>query len=331
MEAPLIIYKMLSIMKNKTKNLILIFCLSVFFACDSYRVEVESPYPEKTLAINAFLIPNNAIYTFYPGQVVADVVQLHSLNEGYSKDTIKDAMVTMTAGNGQVFTLAYDTVYNDYRADVSPDSNQTYALKVVCDSFPPLYAEDVMPAKVELDSVQIDPFVRVNSLGAAIGQATIYFKDLPEIENYYEIQITNGVNSKNGKYIYSDDPIITSEFYYPENIELQAYEPNRLLFTDQSFGEKQQAITFSFYTGSSSGSSGNKISAGYITIKFRAVSKNYYTYFTSYLDYMFNMSGDGLLGTTEPINIFGNVENGYGIFGAYQEVYSEKYFEEIRY
>ena len=91
MEIPLIIYKMLLKMKCKTKNLTLLFCVAVFIACDSHRVEVEYSNPEKTLVIEAFLVPNNTIPTFYPGKVVANIVQLHSLNESHNKDTITDA------------------------------------------------------------------------------------------------------------------------------------------------------------------------------------------------------------------------------------------------
>lgn len=318
-------------MKNKTNKLILSVFIMGFISCDYQYVEVENPEPEKALVIEAFLVPNNSLYTYYPGKVVAELTELRSLNESYNKDTIKEALVTLTDENGTIDTLIYDTLYDDYRADIIPDANCTYTLKVVCDSFPSISAKDALPVKVDLDSVQIEPFVRVNDLGAAIGQATIYFYDPPESENYYEVEVTRGYNATNGIAIYSNDPVVTREFYYPDNIELQAYQAHRLLFADCSLGSGQQAMTFTFDSRTSSGSSGNKIAAGFFTVKFRSVSKNYYLYYTSYLDYRFNLSGDVLLGSCEPVNILGNVENGYGLFGAYQEVYSEVYFNEISY
>ncbi|MFA9391684.1 MAG: DUF4249 family protein [Prolixibacteraceae bacterium] len=241
----------------------------------------------------------------------------------------------MTDENGQVVKLVFDSLYNVYRADVVPGSNQTYVLEVICDSFPTVVVEDVLPVKVALDSVQIDPFVRVDNLGAAIGQAIIYFKDPLKSENYYEVEITPGYNNYSGLVVSSEDPVITNEFYYPENAELQNFSPHRLLFSDQSFGSGQKVITVSFYSGSSyycsEDESYHRISEGYITVKFRSVSKNYYTYFASYLNYMFNISGEALLGTVEPVNIMGNVKGGYGIFGAYQEVYYQTNFEGIKY
>lgn len=121
------------------------------------------------------------------------------------------------------------------------------------------------------------------------------------------MEITRGFNYYNGLTVFSDDPLITREFYYPENIELQRFEAHNLLFTDQSMKKVQQVVTICFDSRTSSGSGGNKIAAGYFTVKFRSVSKNYYRYYASYLDYQFNISGDALLGSCEPRNIRGSI------------------------
>lgn len=65
----------------------MIICLFVTVACDMHQVEVEYSETGKALVVRAYIEPNNSIYTFYPGKVVAELSELRSLNESYNKVT----------------------------------------------------------------------------------------------------------------------------------------------------------------------------------------------------------------------------------------------------
>lgn len=301
-------------------------------ACNYQRIEIEHPESEISLVIRSFISTNNEIVVL-PGLVKAQLTNVQNLNDSYNVDTIKDAIVVLTNEKGYVDTLTYNSERNEYCAENFFESENTYRLEVVKNGYPNLLSEDVMPIRVLPDSILINPFIGVTNDGVAMGGVIVYFKDLPNVENYYEIEITRGGNY--GCYMSSLDPIITKEYYYPVNPDLNGFAPKRLLFTDQSLSKKQKTLNFLFNPGSTylRGEDGGHyvIGHGVIRVNFRTVSKNYYNYQTSLLQYQFNSSGDPLFGTREPKNIFSNVENGYGVFAAYQEAFKEIYIEDIIY
>jgi hypothetical protein len=309
------------------------FSLVLFFACvDIQRIEINHPEPEKALVIKSLIQPYTGPYNL-PDEVSAELATLRSINDSYDTDTIKDADIFLKQGNSIIDTLVFDTIQNKYTSQLNISTLTDYCLEVYYDDFPPLHAIESIPQFVKPDSVIINPLARVDDLGGALGEVTVYFSDPPDVQNFYEVQIATG---RTNTYIFSEDPVITNEFYYPKNIKLHAFNPKRLLFSDHSLNSKQKKLTFSFYQGGASswnneGSSSKKINAGYVSVYFRSVSPGYYNYFASYLDYKFNMSSDIIFGSREPVNIISNIENGYGFFGAYQESLTEVYFYEIKY
>ena len=87
-------------------------CYCIYVSCVSQQVEIDHPQTEKTLVLQAFLIPNNTIYTSYPGKVVAEITELRSLNESYNENIIKDALVTGPTKTGRLlhwFTIPFIT------------------------------------------------------------------------------------------------------------------------------------------------------------------------------------------------------------------------------
>jgi hypothetical protein len=310
-----------------------IFCVFLLiFACKLVPVNVEHTDSEQCLVIRAFAKPYSGPLNL-PGTVYGEVAILQSMNNYSLFDSVKDATFVIYGALGEADTLMYDNYAKRYSKNKIIESNSVYTLSVHREGFPSVFAEDIIPDMVPIDSVLINPFFSVDALGSAIGTATIFFSDAVDIHNYYEIQVSRGINSYCD--IFSDDPIITGEFYYPANIAFNNYSPKRLLFTDNGLVNKQSQINVSFYTGSSfsADESGGKhiIESGFIGVYFRTVSKNYYSYWSSFLDYSFNFSGDVLFGTREASNIFTNIQNGYGVFGSYQECYSEIYIDQIIY
>jgi hypothetical protein len=114
----------------------------------------------------------------------------------------------------------------------------------------------------------------------------------------------------------TDDPLITSENYYPTLMQFDVSQPKYLLFNDKSInGEKHKLI---LYYSPPQGNVGSLwIRCHYITIHLRNVTENYYRYRTTLIQHLNSKEKDILYGTGEPINAVSNIFHGFGLFAGY--------------
>jgi hypothetical protein len=54
-------------------------------------------------------------------------------------------------------------------------------------------------------------------------------------------------------------------------------------------------------------------------IQLKNVTEEYYLFKTSYLQGLYNQKENALYGMGEPMNVFTNIENGYGVFAGYND------------
>lgn len=307
---------------------VLIVSMIGFYSCAT-QIEIEHPVANNAIVINSFL-SNVCDSGNYSSLIRFEITNLNSINEMQNKDSIKDAIVEVKSENGYHETLRYDPD-NFYSSERTLKANDLYSLEVEVSGGTKYEAKDFLPDFVFPNSVLLDPYIAKDEDGKPIGQAKIYIDDPKEVDNYYEVEIALFNEAIN---ISSTDPIITNEYYYPFNAELQSYSSKSLLFSDKSFNGKEANVSFNFMSVALSKIEPDRIThiipSGIFEFHFRSVSKNYYDYKASLLNYKFNLEGDILFGTREPQNIYTNIENGYGIFGAYSESISRIYIDEIK-
>lgn len=123
-------------------------------------------------------------------------------------------------------------------------------------------------------------------------------------------------------YLYSDNPIITKEDYYPSILQFDAFPPTNLYFKTENSSE---TFLIDFYytppmsssTNMSSGETTTHIYSHSASIFLKTVSSNYYKYHVSRLKQFYSRKGDPLYGVGEPVNVYTNIQNGTGIFASY--------------
>lgn len=182
----------------------------------------------------------------------------------------------------------------------------TYSIELLSDSEERIVASDSLPEKPQFHVVDFRPKVGFDSEGYEFSEITIEVVDInPVAGDYYELSVVSS-HSQLGlvkNYVWSNDVIITDEgdadFYY-----------YNLLFSDKLFnGQRVILKCFIGYDDSDE--------EAYVCL--RSISPSYYRYKKSIMRHFANQEGDVWTGSGNPVNVYSNVEGGYGIFAGFQE------------
>ena len=294
------------------KKVIFFFLLIFIINSCTKEINIDLPEKEPKLVINSFFIP----FTLpYPKSFNVKVNQSSPLLDTTTVKSIADATVIISSGN-QIDTMKYDDSLNYYDLGFTfPETGKNYQLKVIKSGFKTVTSNDVIPDRVKMTSCSINPIASTDDCGGIYSEVTINFNDPPNEKNYYEVEIEGDTIYQ----IFSNDNIITSESYYPSLLSFDAKNPEYLLFNDNYINGKKHELRIFYYPPQYIDPDGRYIDKQVVFLHFRSVSENYYKYKTSLLQHLYRQQGDILYGTGEPVNVFSNIENGYGIFAGYQE------------
>ncbi len=217
--------------------------------------------------------------------------------------------------NGNVlgnFTHQGDGVYklNGYTAS----TGQEYILIVSNNGFKEVYAQTKTPYANVISN--IDTVRQGNEMNYAIK-----FTD-PSVTNYYAVaieQITIGEDGFGGYYMYSDYYFETSEIFTQNgsaDVDGTKYG-SIFLFSDATFNGGQCVFDASTYVPIES------FDSTIVVVSLMSLSEDYFKYKLSLEKYQ-ETAGDPF---AQPVQVYSNVENGFGIFGGYS-VYRDTLFFE---
>lgn len=286
------------------KSILIIGVFFGFFSCEKV-LELDQETRNSKLVVNSLFNTQEA------WQV--DVTRSLSVIDNGSLDKIENATVSIFEGNNLVSNLTYDgEKYVVLGLSAPPIAGKRYRVEVSAPNYTSVSAEDVCPVAVPL--LQADTSSAPGSFGGRTLTCNISFQDPAGIDNYYGISLERATyyiapNSSGGfdtllsdvwvNYINSSSPII-------DNAGSNNFAQT-LTFKDNLFDGNR--VSFSF----SSDDFGWSNPSDYVeyTIKFYSFSEATYNYTKTYEAYQ-NTSGDPF---AEPVQVFTNVTNGFGIFG----------------
>lgn len=242
---------------------------------------------------------------------------------------VKDAKVELWKNDKFLENLSYTRLGIFRSVDESPEPNQKYEVRVSAPGLESVSADDIVPEKVKIISANFEDAGFCFNDGNHYAKFSFTFKDPADEENYYEILITqtetrwsldsNFVTKDSVGYITgynlikTDDPVILAE---GEQNDLG----NDFVFSDNMINGQTYKATIYLDTGADS--------TGYFdytdfkkTIELRTTSRKYYLYrkkMRKYLNYKFSGTDlEQIYTTGDPVIMYTNVENGYGVFVAY--------------
>lgn len=284
---------------QKTKAFLLLCIIFSLYSC-SKDIELNMTLANPTLVINSLLTPNEAV-----------TVRLTSttsiLDSTYPN--IENAQVTLFEDGNAVSKLKQNSE-GLYTSEYHPKAGSVYKITASASGFDSVIAVDSIPSNYpDIKDIAFRyPSVIMEDI--TFGKLSIQLKD-PEnrATSFYEIILTTEMEF-GGKIIsnyvnfYAANKAVTIKDWDPPY-------PNTILFTNQSFPGK--LIDFTVFVNNNTCP----------IVKVRRVSYNYYKFKTTLYLHQYTQAwnretmDDFFKG--EPVEMYSNIENGFGIFASYAE------------
>ncbi|NQU86129.1 MAG: DUF4249 family protein, partial [Mariniphaga sp.] len=232
---------------------------------------------------------------------------------------ITDAKVLWYVNGVLSDTLIFNDDFNGYTTNYFyfPTEGNTYSVKIVKGGFRNVSATNYVPSEVKIKNLEVTELAGIDEEKSAYTSISLTFKDPIATQNFYEIIVSPVGEDKQKFRLWSSDKIITAEVYYPSPLAVEAKNPRRLLFNDKHFNGKEKNIILYYEPPQFENIHRRWIGFHIIDIHLRSVTEEYYNYYTSMLQHKNNQESDILYGLGEPVNVYSNIEGGYGVFAGY--------------
>lgn len=255
-----------------------IFLLLLLLSCEK-EVQMDFDKPQR-LTLNCILNPDSTIH--------ARLTLSRNIDTNYEFETVDDATILLYK-NEELWGELSANGNGNYSLNSKPISTNTYQIRVVHPNFPEVLASTKVPKKPRV-SISSDT-IRYDNQGK-------FF----HINAYYSIH----------------DKAIEENAYWLGSIDINAPfvdDFNRSLDTDSKYG-----YVYDYYVRiSDEGYDGQDLAFELETVTgmsriIWAPDPNYDKYLKSSLKVQLNKEGD--LPFQEPMQIYSNIKNAYGIFGS---------------
>ncbi len=300
-------------MKNRIniKSAIFIICISsalLYTICScSKLISDEFPNYDELPTVNALLVA---------GEPIKVHVSLAERIDTTILTIINDAFVVIHSQQEGIDTLYY-IGGGLYKSVFIAKQGYAYTIETLIDGFDKIIGSDSVPHRVNAKISDHTNYYRYDEEGNFTEGIEIEFYDDPNTTDFYEIAIIREeYSSSYYVYPYSENtPIILNEGYEP-------YTTPSLVFSDQLMGDSIIRIYFDFYQGMHISDFGNDslvqiFDEHAMKLEFRHVSESYYNYKKHFYFYEKDRYPGFVEGTASTYPIYSNMENGFGIIGAY--------------
>lgn len=238
-----------------------------------------------------------------------------------SSAIVENASVLLFENGVPIDTLDYQSD-GWYVSDVYPQVGFSYRLETFYPGFSSVSSECKVPPPPQIDSFFFIVGETLDQEGLPITRFTLRLNDPDPNINYYELILYSGnpldpiiQPMPTTTIIQLDDPTLIADANWN-------YAPSTLFFSDALFNGMTGEVSFNMKWG------------GYPTvdsppyyIELRNISSSYYQYLKSWSVHRFNQNSTQntqdpltLLFQGDPVELYSNVNNGYGIFGAYNQI-----------
>ena len=298
------------------KNIsIVITILFILISCETV-ISTDLQKEDPKFAITSILNPDSTFSAYvYASSFILD--DIHD-------KPIENATITIKKiSDSKTFDLEYSHELEKYVSLEKPELGEEYELSVVGEGFETATSKITLPNK-DVSISNLTHQIKQDEYGWDIYDLAFNLHDSPE-KNYYEIQIISKYEAyindnlvyeetRKGYIDYDDRSILFDEYAYEDIID------------DKLFNNQTQNISFSFHTHSPfdcDDENGNKLPNCYVIetqiLNLREVNAAYFKFYQTV----------GLISITfddplaEPVNVYSNIENGFGLFAGFKNNYSQ--------
>ncbi|RLD60586.1 MAG: hypothetical protein DRI95_15295 [Bacteroidetes bacterium] len=286
------------------KHIITILIITATLSSCEKTINIQIPDEGRKLTVNSFFVQDS-------NMIVSLTKSRYILDGKFEFDPVNDANVTIFK-DGDLIEKLTEIHPGTYQSSFILNEISSYQIEVSSNEFPNVKAESYLPEKTDIIDFSLSN-QSVNEYGEQINKFSLQFKDNPDTENFYFVQVYKYVifyDWETGEetdekfletqYLYSDDPNTFQEWGIGEG----------LLVSDELLSGKEYSLSFSSYSYTYYDSSTNENDSTTYYVKFHTVSKDYYQYYKTLAKH--KEATDEFF--MEPVQVYNNIENGFGIF-----------------
>lgn len=269
-----------------------------FASCETI-VDLDLPEHKPVLVTNSIINADSAI--------VVRVSNSVSVLDNGSPAPVNNATVEIYKDGNYVGTLPFigEDTYLD--PAIVPVPGSTYTLKASAPNYNPVSASTTIPASVQISSISIRDSVQGSETyhGNSVAEVSLTFTDPPAAGNYYYLEM------------YVSDSLTGS--YYPTYIYTASENSGTSVMGGLGVMISDELINGNTYTMKVFTDSYNVAGLytsnpfAFMIFRLRSITKEYYLYEKT-LELQQQTNGNPF---SEPVQVYGNIDGGYGIFAGY--------------
>ena len=283
--------------------------LAALCACEQV-IEPDLPEHRPRLVLHAFFT-NDGVWWAHVGRSFP-ILELQLTADG--RPAVADAAVALLAGDRVVGELEFDDAAQEYVfGDSALQAGETYSLRVSAPGFETVRATDAVPMPVPTSVLSYRALAssRSGSGDRVEFSLELEIEDPPGEANYYQISLYRVFTGRGASRLYlstNDPSIIADNNVDGSPLEEGGFEGDAPYFRDTLFDGMTREIELSHDLGRDPGPDPSGM---YLQVLY--ISEAYYQYLKTAR--LHDDTQDNPF--AEPLNVYGNVENGYGIFAGY--------------
>ncbi len=273
--------------------------LGVIASCEK-EIELKQDEIDPRIVVNSIFSANDTIW-------VELSESRNVLFEG-ALPTITDATLQLMDGNGAVLgDFIHESDGNYYIASIIPVAGNQYGIKASKDGFKSVNAFSSTPQLISVTSIDTVSFIDASEM-----EFTIKFTDDATATNFYSISIASYVGYLNefGEIVYYESNYFSTKEFYVINGGGDIGGDGTKFDSEFYFSDELLSgpnISFKGRINYLSDSEDPR----FFVVKVASLSEDLYKYKVTYANYL-NTQGSPF---AEPVQVYSNVENGFGIFG----------------
>lgn len=282
----------------------LLIIITMFLSCTKI-IDIDLPDHESKLVINSL---------FTRGERIAVNISRSASIIGGIPPGVFGASINLYRDG----TLVETATSSDslFLAGFGPVENGVYTIEVSSPGFETITATDSMPSKTFLNYAESTDEIWIDEIGMRHKLLRLGFNDSDPNKNYYELKLKVRFLKRNYPsldYTYVTELANIGGIMHPVLAESEQYYAliNGFLFDDSKFNNADCNLKIF------AGIMNNESDEYELIVELNSVSENYYNYKKQLGIYLSKEDGDIFEGIPDPVNLFSNIEKGYGIFAGY--------------
>ncbi len=299
------------------KPLLLLGVALALWSCTK-DVEIDFPEHKTRLVVNGVINPDSLVAIR-----ISRSVSILDTNDNL---VVPNATVTLQDEGFESISLIYNPSTKKYEdPSYKPKAGHTYHLVVAAPGFDEARASCTVPQPIALTNVSVKDSARRTEDGYVVNQIKYTLPD-PTGNNYYLLDAQRKYRQVvfrqigNNLFKYDTVEVFNSLYLFTEYTTYHnTWETGAVIFDDALFdGKKYDGLAeYSDFIYNPSADTTQKE----LRLYFRNTDAFYYEYQRKLYWHMNNQQGGLFSG--EPVNMPTNVTNGYGIFAAYNQSFTE--------